>query len=304
MKQIKPAIIIGVPAYNEERNIARLLRSIVAQKQSNFTISGIYVVSDASDDNTDSKALRSQNPLVTVVRNVERKGKTYAIKKLLSIAREQKAPYLMILDADLTVEKKDLIQTLLTTIEKDAKISSVNGFAHPAKPKNIMQKIAHHGFYVWERTIENNLHVPHANYFKSSDAIIMLRVSHFPAKRIEQYSYMHDEFYYLYALTHKTKFGYVKNAKALYNTPKTLSDYVLQMSRYVSKHIDDTFPMPKDIVIPSVSPRQKIRALFEESKDKYVISFFYLLMQVYINLLTKIKSQKIDAAWKIVATTK
>ena len=52
MKKLR--ISIGIPAYNEGGNIARLLRSVLGQKKREL-IDEIIVISDGSSDNTVSE---------------------------------------------------------------------------------------------------------------------------------------------------------------------------------------------------------------------------------------------------------
>jgi len=46
-------VSIGIPAYNEEANIGKLLSSLIKQKEAGFIIKEIIVVSDQSTDKTD-----------------------------------------------------------------------------------------------------------------------------------------------------------------------------------------------------------------------------------------------------------
>lgn len=50
---MKIDVSIGIPAYNEERNIGRLLTAILNQKTQSVNISQIVVVSSGSTDKTD-----------------------------------------------------------------------------------------------------------------------------------------------------------------------------------------------------------------------------------------------------------
>ena len=48
----KLTVTIGIPAYNEEANVRNLLVSLLAQKETNFKLQEIIVVSDGSTDKT------------------------------------------------------------------------------------------------------------------------------------------------------------------------------------------------------------------------------------------------------------
>ena len=51
-KHKKLTVTIGIPAYNEEKNIGRLLRALLRQKTNGLSIKKIIVISDASTDKT------------------------------------------------------------------------------------------------------------------------------------------------------------------------------------------------------------------------------------------------------------
>ena len=48
----KLTVSVGIPAYDEEANIKSLLEAILQQRQENFILKSIIVVSDGSTDRT------------------------------------------------------------------------------------------------------------------------------------------------------------------------------------------------------------------------------------------------------------
>src|SRR6266851_9597176 len=58
----RPTLHVGIAAYNAERNIGRLLTSLVAQRASSYTLRQIVVHSDASSDDTVGVAKRFGGP--------------------------------------------------------------------------------------------------------------------------------------------------------------------------------------------------------------------------------------------------
>jgi len=88
----KPYIIAGIPAYNEEKTIAKVIR------YTKKYVDKIIVIDDGSQDMTGeiAEALGAY-----VIKNKKNLGKGEAIKKIFRIAREMKADVLVLLDADL-----------------------------------------------------------------------------------------------------------------------------------------------------------------------------------------------------------
>src|SRR3989344_8939516 len=67
-------VSIGIPAYNEEANIKNLLTALLAQKQENFELLEIIVISDGSDDNTVEQAKSLASEKISVIDGKDRKG--------------------------------------------------------------------------------------------------------------------------------------------------------------------------------------------------------------------------------------
>jgi len=81
---------IGVMAHNEEKNIGFLLQRLLSQKLEIVKISEILVVASGCTDSTVEivKEFSEGNPLVNLVLENERKGKSAAVNRFLESARE------------------------------------------------------------------------------------------------------------------------------------------------------------------------------------------------------------------------
>lgn len=102
---------VGVMAYNEERNIDRLLESLTSQELSSFEISEIIVVSSGSSDGTDAlvAAWAQRDARVRLVRQEKREGKASAINLFL----QQASGDLLVLESGDTVPAPDCVERLL-----------------------------------------------------------------------------------------------------------------------------------------------------------------------------------------------
>jgi cellulose synthase/poly-beta-1,6-N-acetylglucosamine synthase-like glycosyltransferase len=102
---------IGVMAYNEERNIGRLLEALVGQKLSEVSISEIIVVSSGSTDRTDDVVLECarMHPQIRLIRQDAREGKASAINLFLTEARAD----VFVLESGDTVPAPECVESLL-----------------------------------------------------------------------------------------------------------------------------------------------------------------------------------------------
>lgn len=109
---------VGVMAYNEERNIGRLLEALVGQKLSDVTISEIIVVSSGSTDRTDEivRECARMHPCIRLVTEERREGKASAINVFLSEASAD----VFVLESGDTVPAPECIESLLAPFRDPA----------------------------------------------------------------------------------------------------------------------------------------------------------------------------------------
>ena len=98
---------IGICAYNEERNIGHLLKSILEQKTDCICIREIIVILDGSSDGTEG-AVRDfvGEPRLRVIKLKERCGKYAAVNTFLKNAH---APLLILASADIILKEGCLV---------------------------------------------------------------------------------------------------------------------------------------------------------------------------------------------------
>jgi len=102
---------VVMPAYNETKTIASVLKKVLAQP----SVMEVIVVDDCSTDGTWEflQTLTSSNPKIRATRHSRNEGKGAALRTGISLAT---APFLIIQDADLEYDPSDypiLLQPLL-----------------------------------------------------------------------------------------------------------------------------------------------------------------------------------------------
>jgi glycosyltransferase involved in cell wall biosynthesis len=103
-------ITIGIPAYNEEVSIKRVLDSLLRQKHEMFVLDEIIVVSDGSTDETDTIVMSYKNQKIRLVKNKKRMGKNYSLNYLF---KHVTSTLLVILDADVQISDTRLVSKLV-----------------------------------------------------------------------------------------------------------------------------------------------------------------------------------------------
>lgn len=134
-------VMIGIPAYEEENNIGKLLNFLLQNCSNNFHC--IYVISSGSKDRTDEivSSYSHKYPKIKLITEGERKGKVSALNKLLTIL-EEKYEVLIYMGAD-NIPEKRAISKLLNYLRNDD-TAAVGGRPVPINSKNnLMGFFAH-----------------------------------------------------------------------------------------------------------------------------------------------------------------
>src|SRR5258708_359438 len=128
MKYKKLTISIGISAYNEAENIQQLLQSIVMQKQTNFSLDTVVIISDGSTDETVKKANDIRGIPIRVLDEKKRMGKIARLTELFKLINSD---LIIILDADTILSSETTVEQLVKPFYQDPAIVFVSGHAIP-----------------------------------------------------------------------------------------------------------------------------------------------------------------------------
>src|SRR5258706_7596244 len=130
----KLTLTIGIPAYNEEKNISRLLHSLLHQKQSSFTLEKILVAIDGSTDHTKEKVLelKSKYPVIQLIDDGLRIGKVGRLNNFYKLANTD---IYMTIDGDITITDTFFLEKIAACF-LDLNIQLVGSNTLPLKPSH------------------------------------------------------------------------------------------------------------------------------------------------------------------------
>ncbi|MEE9406172.1 MAG: glycosyltransferase [Candidatus Aenigmarchaeota archaeon] len=132
-----PPVSVILPAYNEEKTLARSIRSILGLNYPRKLLD-IVVVNDCSTDRTGKIADSFKKLGVRVLHNRVNKGKAYSLNRGIGIARHE---FIATVDADSIVEA-DIIQKMVGYFS-DPEVASVTPALKVWKHGGILEKIQH-----------------------------------------------------------------------------------------------------------------------------------------------------------------
>ena len=140
-------VSIGVFAYNEENNIAKLLNSLLNQKLKKVKINEIIVVSSGSTDRTNEivKKISKKNRKIKLIIEKERRGKASAINLFLQKAKNK----VVVIESGDTIPEENCIENLCLPLFENEKLGMTGARAIPTNPKTtFLGRIIHYWWWI------------------------------------------------------------------------------------------------------------------------------------------------------------
>lgn len=263
----KVTLSVGIPAYNEEGNIAVIIRSILRQKQISYTLEKIYVVCDGCTDATVDivRKLSKVNYKIKLIESHKRVGKVEALNKIYAI---NQSDYILTVDADLAFAGVRDFEEMVKVIESDKRINFVGPRHIPVKPKTIMGMFAYFSYLSFEDAF---LKINNGNVFYAVMGAYLLTKKF--SKQIKYPSHAQADQVILYAMAtrksrysrlgHPGGFRFVPNSFIKFRTVATFSDWRVLGTRsvisdkantvkYFGKSVLNDYYMPRHLFIKSL----------------------------------------------------
>lgn len=292
-------VSICIPVYNEEKNIGRLLDSIMKQELKNVSINEIIIVSSGSSDDTDDMVKNYQNidKRVFLLRQKEREGKASAINLFLediNNGRCSDSNLIIVSSGDVIFEKNTVENLCNKFSDNDIGLTSANPIPINGTKESLTRYLGHmhwklhnkfgrHGETIaFRRSLVSRLSITTAVDEGWIEAIINNKG---------------------YQMTH------VDNANIFNKCPETISDFIKQRRRIYSGHLD----LEKRVnykVSSSVLSTETVKILLGEcinNVPKFHYFLGYIMLEMYGRLLGSYDfyiKNKNHYIWEIAETTK
>lgn len=289
-------VTIGIPAFNEERNIVRLLKQLLNQDCDGFVLSEIIVASDGSTDGTVKKVRDLKSKKVSIMNFLSRQGKAAVQNHILQKAN---ADYLILIDADTAVVHKDFLKQLINPLVNGADLTAAR--VEEVRPRTSIEKIFQASMQ-WKKelfeTVNNgdNVYTCHGRargfskrYYKS------IHFSH---------SVGEDAYSYFFCKRNNFNYQHVPNAHVYYRLPSTFTDHLSQSRRYFAskeifvkefgeKYIKEQYMLPLNLTVS---------LYFKYSfKNTWILLYFPLVVAIKI---FSIISRSNSNTWRVATSSK
>lgn len=264
----KTPISIGIPAYNEEQNITKLLDALLKQKLSSVLIREIIVVSDGSTDKTCELVMdfikKHKTKNIKLIHYKQRKGKWFAINVFL---RNAKSKYLILESAD-NIPNEKAVEFLISKL-RDSKVGIVASKIVPINREGFWAKI---GFLLYELHHLVSLESP-----KFGELIAFKKVFDKIPKTIV------DEEEIARIIKEKGFLGFYEPRAIVYiKTPSNFKDFISQRRRIFCGHY--FLAKKKDYKASTFDNKRVLRILF----GKKIKKDFFLFSLLFLELLSRI----------------
>jgi biofilm PGA synthesis N-glycosyltransferase PgaC len=298
----KPTVTIAIPAFNEENNIAHLLRAIFVQHAENYLLREIIVMDDGSTDRTASTVndLAGNYPKLRLVSDQRRLGK---IGRLNSLYRMVSTDILITVDADLDCGSSDMIDNLVDAF-RDPAVGIASGALSPHPGRAFVQKSLYRSDIIWSEVVRN--YRGGDNIHNSSGGLVALRHEFFETLFIPQDALSDAKFLYLKSKQLGFSFKFVPDSVVHFREPANLHDFISQATRFMS-----TGDKLADYFGPAAlaSYRVPLQKIILSLARNFLIDPFhtlsFLALQTWIRVFkTRYTGSYKNGLWERVASTK
>ena len=292
-----PSLSVGIPAYNEAANIGRLLREIVAQEESGFSLLEILVLSDGSTDGTKAEVEAVTDPRIKFTDSRQRLGKSGRVNQILQRGR---GDIILLLDADITLRNSRFISEAVAGF--DPEVHGLSGFnTTPVPGRTFVERSLNSSIRIVEtvrRHWNNGL-----NFLGYRGSGIMLAKTLARSLKLPQNLVTDDAFYFFSALAAGYTPRYRPDLRIYYRSPSTIRDHLKQSQRfkYLAVELHDLIQSPRAQACYHLPTSILLRATVEELLRHPLETISYIAINAY----TKISAhRRPDTAWNVVSSTK
>ena len=227
--QAEMTIDVVIPAFNEGSCIEGSLHDVMVARQYNwFQIQNIYVISDASTDQTDSVVQQAsrRDTRMRLIRKQERKGKQDSINLAFSVTD---ADVIVFIDADVRSASEHSLAKLLHHF-RDGKTVLVQGGLVRVHPGFTLHPAKLAGHFDW--ILVDKSRRRKALSWWSIDGRVIALSRDFYRHLVLPCSLADDQFIFYSCIQQGGKFVWADDAIFYYGPPESIADFSHQWSRY------------------------------------------------------------------------
>ena len=297
-----PSLTIGIPAYNEEKNIANLLDSIYDQVYQSVRLKQVVIICDGCSDNTIKivKRYKKHYLNIKIVTSSHRSGKASALNKIYDLSNSD---YLMTIDADVVFMGKKSIDKMAKAMINNSRLNMVGPSHMPTTSHTLFGNLSRVSALLFLDAVSQ---YNHGSNFYSCMSVEFMRKSfyksyRFPAGTIADQCYAYGQS----IKNNHHGFKLIKGALVIFGVAQTFHDWRVLSVRSTIGDKSDTIKHFGNSVLPLYTiPRE----LLIRSTLKWLLkSPIYCVGAVIMNLFIRIfpYNHKVEnGVWEMVESSK
>jgi glycosyltransferase involved in cell wall biosynthesis len=288
-------VTVGIPSFNEEKNILNLLQSVIKQKSEHFEICEIIISDDSSDDTARLiEEFATDNSPQASIRCLHHSSRMGVGNAWNEIFQNAKGEVIVMYDGDV-IPNKDSIHEMLSVL--DGRIALTISNSEPTKSVSVAGRAA---TYVssWLRSVRNK----RLSQYTAIGRGLSIRAN--IAKQIVIPSDIISVDLYLECKVLEFNLGITYNDRSVvyFCPPGTIADFNSQVLRSLIGHKQIRHCIEKfNIRLPlEVALRQTVRVFLSDPLGALAVAGCYLLLPYHKYKLKGLDSSK----WYIAESTK
>jgi glycosyltransferase involved in cell wall biosynthesis len=276
-------VTVGIPAYNEEKGIIKLIDKLLSQDEDGYKLEKIVVADDGSRDKTRElvKNHVEYGKKLVLLEDDKRMGQASRINQLFKL---NTSDYFITIDADSVPRDDKTVMEIVKAFESKVNVGMVAGNDQPMTPNTLFGKIVKTGIDLWYEARKN---INNGDCVQNSHGCVLAFTKQL-AKTIEIPTKMFGFDEYLYFATKQKGYGFTCAPKAVvfYKTAENLSDYLKQNSRYLQ-----TEQIMKDHFGEEIYTNQKptltnkLAAMWSLVKRSPILLMMAMMLQIILRIL-------------------
>ena len=298
---IKPTVTVFISAYNEEENIAAFINSVLEQKETNFTLKQILVVSDGSSDKTSEVVKSLRSPKIKLQNYEEREGKS---KRLNSVYRTFQSDILVQSDADVVFSTKNVLEDIVAPLTNNSEVGLCGGNPIAIKGTTFTENsinVTHNMYRKFRKSIKGG-----NNVFSADGRLLALSKLFARGLYIPEDMIANDMYAYFSCLSKGFEYKYVASAVVWFRSPQNARDHIRQNSRFEAGplRMEKYFDIQLVLSERSIPKALLWTSMFRELVKHPISSIYIMGLNTWCRLKAYRTESSMTALWGMAKTTK
>jgi glycosyltransferase involved in cell wall biosynthesis len=301
MKKL-PTLTVGIPAFNEEQNIANLLSHLIKQNLAGFHLEKIIVISDGSSDKSVEKAKTVIDDRIQIIDGSMRCGKAQRLNQLFEMTNTD---ILITIDADVAPHDSHFLQKIASTFIENREVNLVCVKVIPASDSaTLITKILAHSQRLKMALFEKIRNISPVYLFIGRAfgySKTLYKQLKFPTHLMAE-----DAYVSLFCLKNDLQIAYQNKAIIYYAPPANLNDHLKQSARFYNSESQLKNYFGEDFIKKAYTiPRNMMfQSFIQGFTDAPVLTLLYSLVLIYSKVIVSLHWIKSSYLWETSASSK